>query len=106
MKKILLLSAVLVGAVSAAQAGVGFHIGIGLPLLPPPPIIIGRPAPVYVAPAPVYVEPRPVFAPPPFVVVAPPSYYYGRPGYYGYGHRDYDHRGWERGGDRGHGHGW
>ena len=88
MKRILLLSAVLFGAVTASQAGVGVSIGIGIPL---PGVVISQPAPVVVAPAPVVVAPAPFYAPPPAVVmaprvvVAPPVMYYGyRPGWYGW----------------------
>jgi hypothetical protein len=87
MKKILLLSAVLLGAVTASQAGVRVNIGIGIPL---PGVVIAQPAPVFVAPP-------PVCAPPPVVVVAPPPVYYGyRPGWYGY-HGWAHHRGWHQG---------
>jgi hypothetical protein len=95
MKKILLLSAVLLGAVSVSQAG-GVHLSIGLPLPPLPPlpgIHITAPAPVVSAP--VYAPP--VCAPdysysygpayyPPAVVVRPPvvSFGFGYP-YYGGG---------------------
>src|SRR2546425_11011363 len=108
MKKILLLSAVLLGAVSASQAGIRFNLGFPLPPLPLPPlpgIVIGRPAPTYVAP-PVCAPPAPVYRPaygcdtP--VVVGPPSISFGfgypdcyRPygGYYrGWGGY---HRGWD-----------
>jgi hypothetical protein len=75
MKKILLLSAVLLGAVSASQAGVRFNLGFGIPL-PPPPVVVA-PAPVYVQPSapvcvnpPVYVTPQ-VCAPAPLVVTPP-----------------------------------
>jgi hypothetical protein len=76
MKKLLLLSAVLLGAVSASHAGVRVDLGIGIPL--PREIVIGHPAPVYVEPAPVYepapayYPPAPVYCPPPAVVVRPP----------------------------------
>lgn len=111
MKKILLLSAVLIGAATASQAGV--HFSFGFPLPPLPHVAVSVPAPVYVDPAPVYAAPCPptVYAPP--VYVAPPvvsfgfggcypryyggSYYHGyHGGYYGghygggYGH--YGHR--------------
>lgn len=80
MKKLLLLSAILIGAAAASQAGISFNIGISLPA--PRGIIISRPAPVYVPapevyappvcePAPVY-EPAPVCDPPTRVIVAPP----------------------------------
>lgn len=66
MKKLLLLSAVLLGAVTASQAGVRINIGI------PAPVVVA-PAPVYAPPPPVYVAPPPpVYAPPPVVVVPPP----------------------------------
>jgi hypothetical protein len=69
MKKLLLLSAVLVGAVTASQAGVRFDIGIGQSW--PPPLVIRAPAPVYVQPAPIC-APAPYVVAPPAVVVAPP----------------------------------
>src|SRR5205807_2267813 len=47
MKKLLLLSAILLGAATASQAGVRFNFGFGLPL----------PVPAFVAPAPVYQAP-------------------------------------------------
>jgi|SRR5437867_5642302 len=65
MKKLLLVSAVLLGAVSASQAAVNISIGFGLPF--PPPVIIGRPAAAVVVPA-----PPPACAPIAPVVVAPP----------------------------------
>jgi hypothetical protein len=77
MKKLLLLSALILGTAAASQAGV--DIRIGLPLPPLPSIIIGHPAPRVVVPAPrVMLEPPcapvvvapPVCAPP--VLVAPP----------------------------------
>src|SRR5437764_10929043 len=71
MKKLLLLSAVLLGAASASQAGVRFNVGIGIPL--PPPVVVTEPcAPVYAQPYPQACEPAPqVYAPTP-VVIAPP----------------------------------
>ena len=101
MKKLVLLSAVLFGAVSASQAGVRFNVGVGFPLpLPPlPGVVISRPAP-YCAPAPpvcynapqAYYAPPPVYYSEPAVVVEPPSVYLGfGPGYYGHG---YYGRGW------------
>jgi hypothetical protein len=76
MKKLLLLSAVLLGAVTASQAGVRLNIGIPLPV--PPPVVVA-PAPTYVQPEPTYVEPAPpVYAAPP-VVVAPPPVVVGPP---------------------------
>jgi len=84
MKKILLLSAVLLGAVSASQAGIHLHLGLPLPPLPPlPGVSITVPAPVY---APAY-----SYAPdycPPTVVVRPPvvSFGFGYPYYGSYGH--------------------
>jgi hypothetical protein len=88
MKKILLLSAVLLGAVTASQAGV--HFSIGIPLPTPPVVVV--PAPAYVAPPNVYVEPPPVYAPAPPVVVAPPVLEFGfhaRPYYRPYPYRSY-----------------
>ena len=99
MKKILLLSAVLLGALTVSQAG-GVHLSIGLPLPPLPPlpgIHITAPAPV--VPAPVYAPPvcppaysyGPSYYCPPTVAVAPPvvSFGFGYPyygGYYGGGY--------------------
>jgi len=57
MKKLLLVSAALLGAASISQAGISFNIGIGLPPLPLPGLIISRPAPVC-DPAPVVSVPR------------------------------------------------
>jgi hypothetical protein len=90
MKKILLLSAVLLGAVTASQAGVRVSIGIGIPW---PGVVIAQPAPVFIAPAPVCAPPRVVVVAPPVFVATPPVYYGCRPAWYGY-------RGWE------HRHGW
>ena len=79
MKKILLLSAVLLGAVSASQAGIHLNIGLPLPPLPLPRIVIGRPAPVYAAP----VYSAPDYYSTPAVVIEPPSFYVGvGPRYY------------------------
>src|SRR6266567_1073604 len=92
MKKFVLLTAVLFGAVSASQAGVRFNLGVGFPLpLPPlPGVVISRPAPVYAQVPPAcygYNEPA--------VVVEPPVYFGFGPGYYGhgyYGHGAYGYR--------------
>jgi hypothetical protein len=84
MKRILLLSAVLLGAVSASQAGVRFGIGIGIPL---PYVAICQPAPVVVAPPVVYAAPPAVYLGPRVIVTPAPVYYGCRPGWYGY-------RGW------------
>jgi hypothetical protein len=92
MEKLLILSTVLLGAVSASQAGINLSIGIGLPIPPPPPFIISRPSPVCVTPAPPPIcEPASpvVFAPPlirvtgpPFVVALPPVFFPHRPGHF------------------------
>lgn len=102
MKKILLLSAVLLGAVTASQAGV--HFGFDIPL-PAPPVVVAPP-PVYVQPpAPAYVDPPPYYgygyAPAPPVVVAPPpvldfDFGYRRP-YYRPRYYDYPRPGWRHG---------
>src|SRR5689334_20980023 len=93
MKKILLLSSVLLGAIPASQAGIHFGIGIDLPLPVPPPLVISRPPVVVVHPAPpvVCAPVAPVVVAPP-VVCAPRAYY---PYYYPYprGHYYYGHRG-------------
>jgi hypothetical protein len=80
MKKILMLVAVVMGAVATSHAGVDVHVGIGIPL---PGIVIGHPAPprvvvqrppvVYYPPAPVYYPPAPVYCPPPAPVYCPPA---------------------------------
>jgi hypothetical protein len=62
MKKLLVLSAVLIGAASASQAG-GINLRIGFPLPTPPRLVFTSPAPVVVAPRDCYT---------PQVVVAPP----------------------------------
>jgi hypothetical protein len=92
MKKLLVLSAVLLGTAAASQAG-GIDVRIGLPLPPLPRIVISAPAPHVIvheprvvvrapicAPAPIYVPP-PVCAPTPVfiprrrvVYVSPQSY--------------------------------
>jgi hypothetical protein len=105
MKKLLLLSVVLLVAVSASQAGVHLDIGLPLPRLPLPPlpgITIGRPAPraYYDAPGyyapPVYEAPPPVYYDSP-VVIAPPPLYFGfgsrSYGYHGYDGHHYTYRG-------------
>jgi hypothetical protein len=60
MKKLLLLSVILVGAASASQAGVNLNFGFGFPLPTPPGLSFSHSArvvtPRYV-PAPVYVAP-------------------------------------------------
>ena len=115
MKKILLLSAILLGAVSASQAGVRFSIGLPLPPLPLPGVVISHRAPVYCPPAPVYYAAPPVYYGAPCydapVVVAPPVYFgFGFRDGYRHGGHNYGYRGWGghygyRGGYRGgHGH--
>src|SRR3954469_17257276 len=73
MKKLLLLSAVLVGAASASQAG-GIHFGLSFPLPTPPRVVISRPAPVVIAPGDCYTAQAMVTSPAcePQVVVTPP----------------------------------
>ena len=48
MKKLLLFSAVLIGAASASQAG-GFNLRLGFPLPTPPRLVVSSPVPVVVA---------------------------------------------------------
>jgi hypothetical protein len=114
MKKILLLSAILLGAVSASHAGV--RLSFGLPLPPLPHVTLGVP-PVVVDAAPV--APYYDYAPPVYdapVVVAPPvvSFGFGYRDYYPryhsyypryYGHRYYGHSYPHHGGGSWHGHG-
>jgi hypothetical protein len=106
MKKILFLSAVLLGAVTASQAGVRFSIGIPFPA---PPVVVAPPAPVYVQPpVETYVEPPPVYAPAPPVVIAPPVFDFSfsdhRPYYRPYSYRPYYHRDYHRDWDDHRGH--
>src|SRR6266496_3102379 len=87
MKKILLLSAMLLGAVSVSQAGIHLHLGLPLPPLPPlPRVSVTVPAPVYAPPVcpPVYSY-APDYYCPPTVVVRPPVVRFGF-GYPYYGH--------------------
>jgi hypothetical protein len=59
MKKLLLIAAVLAGAVSASRAGVNFNFGMGLPV-PQPLVVVSHRAPVYASdcrPAPVVYAP-------------------------------------------------
>jgi hypothetical protein len=102
----LVISALVLGASSAAMAQVNVGVNIGVP------------GPVYVAPAPVYAPPPPpVYAAPPPPVVYEPAPVYGGPsiiiGWHGDrywdGRRYWDHDDWyrhhhER--DHDHGHGW
>ena len=103
MKKLFVLSAILIGAATASQAAGRLHIGLPLPPLPPlPRIVIGRPAPVY-PPAVVYQAPAPVCPPavvygaPDPVYVPAPSFSFGielGDGYSSYGCRDYPRYGY------------
>ena len=105
MKKLLLLTAILLGVVSASQAG-GVHVSVGFPLpLPPlPGITFGVPAPAPVYPAaPAYGYGAPYCGP--SVAVAPPAVYFGYPGYYPY-YRGHGYRGYYHGGHGYYGHGY
>jgi len=100
MKKLLLFSTVLLGTTVASRAGVDIRIGVPLP--PPPSIVIGHPAPAPVVvrsyPPPVvvasprYVAPRVCVAPPVVisrptrVVYAPPHHHYGHGYHHGHHH--------------------
>ncbi len=108
MKKLFLLSAILIGAASAAHAGVHVGFGFGLPLpIPVPTVVVSHPAPVvyaqsdYCAPAPQVVYqpayPSVVVAPtcPPARVYVAPQYYY--PHRYAYAGRGYYGHGYEHG---------
>jgi hypothetical protein len=99
MKKLLLIGAILVGAVTASQAGVSVSFRIGVPL-PPPPFVIRHSVPVY---APPVVLPQP-FCPPPRVILPcppPPRYHYRyRYDSRGYGPAHYRHHSYNR---QGHG---
>jgi hypothetical protein len=106
MKKLLLLSAILIGAATASQAG-GFHLRLPLPPLPPLPGISIHAGPAYCPPAPVYsapVVPYPpavTYAPAPIYVPAPDVYLgfgYGYPRSYNYGYPYRHYGGYYRGG--------
>jgi hypothetical protein len=101
MKKLILLSGVLLGTALAAHAGINVSIGIGAPA--PYPVIVSRPAPVIVPAAPqvVYTQPcqpavtcaAPAVVYPSPVIVAPaPVYYPAWRGYYRYGGYGWDRR--------------
>lgn len=116
MKKILLLSAIFLGAVSVSQAGIHLHLGLPLPPLPPlPGVTITAPAPVYAPPvcppAYSYYGPSYSYYGPdyygPSVIVRPPvvRFGFGYP-YYGHYYHPYYHggfRGYYHGGYRHHG---
>src|SRR5258705_13299802 len=92
MKKLLLLSTVLLGAASASQAGFSVGVGIGFPI--PQPVFIRRPVPVIVQPALPLCGPAPVIVAPPGLEGVPgPVVVVPRPIYYP--HRPYLHGGWE-----------
>jgi hypothetical protein len=77
MKKLLLITTVLVGGMALSQAGINIRINLGLPLPPLPPLPL--PAVVIHQPAVVYTPPLllpPIPAPPCVVVPRPPAYYY------------------------------
>ncbi len=100
MKKLILLAAVMFGAVTASQAGVHLSLGFGIPLGPPA-VAYPAPPPVVYAPAPVYQAAPPVvyYAPPPRVVYAPPPVVYARPTVvfgFGTGWGRHGHQGWGR----------
>jgi hypothetical protein len=93
MKKYLVLSAVLLGAVASSHAG-GIDFRFRLPLPPLPHIVIGQPAPRVVVRAPeVCLPPPPVvyvpapYCPPPVVYHRPPVVY----GRYAYSSHDRGH---------------
>ncbi len=79
MKKLILLAVVLVGAATASQAGVHFSLGLGIPLVPPPPVYVSPPPVVYTAPAPVYTAPAPVYTAPAPVISQGPAVVYQSP---------------------------
>src|SRR5712671_136801 len=108
MKKLIVLSAGLIGAVTASQAGALHDIGVSLRLPFLPRVVVRPPPPCYQAPPVVYEAPR-QFCPPPRVVYAPapvvctpvPLHRGYEPGWRGRPDRDYraDPRGWDRGRD-------
>jgi hypothetical protein len=97
MKKLLLVATVLVGGLTISSAGINISIGLPLPPLPRPAIVIRHPAPY--CPPPVYVAPP--ICPPRVVITRPPVYYHPGYGYHKQHSRGYDR--WDRHG-RGHSH--
>jgi hypothetical protein len=109
MKRLILLSAFLLGAATASHAAVRLNIGIGLPL-PGVGVVIGQPASVYVAPPAAYyparppayyTAPAPIYIAAPTAVVAPGAVYYGHCRYgptcrYARGWHGYRSGGWHR----------
>jgi hypothetical protein len=73
MKKILVLSAVLFGAVTASQAGVLQDIGVSVRLPFLLRVVVRPPAPVFMAPPPVVAYAAPQQVCPPSVTVCPPA---------------------------------
>src|SRR5436190_8132751 len=73
MKKILLLSAVLIGATMASQAGVVHDIGVGLRLPFLPRVVVRAPVLPIPAPAVICEAPRQVYVATPTVAVCPPA---------------------------------
>ena len=74
MKKIILLSAILLGAATASQAGVRLNFGFGFPA--PPPVVVAPAAPIYIQPsAPTYVPPAPDYCPAPQAYCPPAESY-------------------------------
>jgi hypothetical protein len=104
MKKLALLTVLLVGGTLATQAGVRFGFRVSLPLPSVtigPPVVYQTPPPVvYSAPAPYYYAAPPVVYAPPVAYCAPvPGVYFGYHGYWGPRH-GWGYRGW------GYRHGW
>jgi len=110
MKKLLVLSAVLVATAMSSHAGVRFGFGVGLPLpVPPLPGIVVGQTPAYApAPPPVCYDAPQAYYGAPTVVVQPPSFYYGvGPGHYRYSYPHYRNHRWDhRGHGRHDGHRW
>lgn len=106
MKRLILIGAIIVGAVTVSQAGLSVSISFGIPL-PPPPVVIRPPLPV--CPPPVVVAPPvcpprvvlpPVCPPSRVVMPCPPSPYRHEYRYEhrGHGRDHYRHHGNYRGG--------
>src|SRR5262249_7412253 len=118
MKKLILLTTVLIGAATASQAQVALNFGFGIPLGNPAPVY--QAPPVYAALAPVCNAPAPVYTAPPVTYAPAPTVYFGfgtgwpyYRHYYPYYHRYYGwhgygySHGWGHGGHGGYGgHGW
>jgi hypothetical protein len=98
MKKLLMVAAILVGAVTVSQAGVRVNVSFGVPF--PQPVVIRHSVPVY---APPVVLPQPFCSPPRIILLCPPPpryHYRYRYDSRGHGRDQYRHHNYNRHGRR------